>query len=207
MPDVASGAPGARDSAEKGALLGEISERRTNTNMNTKKKLPTETTARSYNKRAELDESADNGEAQYDRIRAGGTQDVPPGRYHAVINEFVVQEADARGQSVRAKFDLAGEDYRDTAPIVTWYKIFDDRERIVDWSVRNFKIALAKLGYENVPFRKLPMLLAEITDEHPGVMLRISYRKDGNGTTWQRVEVEGPCDDDVIRELKASIPY
>jgi hypothetical protein len=51
------------------------------------------------------------------------------------------------------------------------------------------------------------MLLAEITDEHPGVILRISYRKDGNGTTWQRVEVEGPCDDDVIRELKASIPY
>jgi hypothetical protein len=157
-----------------------------------------------------IHEPADNGEAQYDRISASsGAKNVPSGRYPAVVNEIVLQEADARGQSVRAKFDLAvaDEDYRDNAPIVTWYKIFDDRERIVDWSVRNFKIALAKLGYENVPFRKLPMLLAEITDEHPGVMLRISYRKDGNGTTWQRVEVEGRCDDDVIRELKASIPY
>jgi hypothetical protein len=60
----------------------------------------------------------------YQRVKR--RQNVPSGRYSAVINEIVLQEANARGQSVRAKFHLAvaDEDYHDNAPIVTWYKIF-----------------------------------------------------------------------------------
>jgi hypothetical protein len=136
----------------------------------------------------------------------GNADDLPAGKYEAIFKSGILQEPDAKGQSVRVSFELCHPDLQDNNQVTTWFKLFDASENKVEGGIRAFKGTLAKLGYK-ATFDELEDILAELTEERPGVMLKISYSKDRDGNVWQRAVVESLCDNQIVQEYKDNVPY
>ena len=147
---------------------------------------------------------------------SGNADQIPAGKYEAVITSVILQEPDLKGQSVRWNFDLCDPDLGDNNKVVTWNKLFyaDDSPCIP--GIRIMKVSLAKIGYEDVQIdpddeelRKLRTVFEEVTDaeEKVGVLLNISYNKGTDGVTYQRVMVDSASDNDMIQEYRDRVPY
>lgn len=142
--------------------------------------------------------------ATYDTIKPGGgsASDIPPGRYEAIVVGAVLQEPNQKGQSLRVNFELCTEDLA-TNEVPTWFKFYAADGTINEFGIRLWKMALTKLGYEDVKEDDLPELLEQIMEDRPGAIVKISYETVvGYSTPFQRVEVEAPCDNDVVAAYK-----
>lgn len=132
-------------------------------------------------------------------------ENIPPGKYEAIVSEGVYQAPDAKGQSVRLRFDLCDPDYKDQNQIAQWYRILDaDNEPFVG-GIKALAFQFAKLGYE-LTLSGIEEDLAKITEDKPGVLVKVSYR-DYQGAQYPKVNIEGLCDNDVVQEYKDSVPY
>jgi PDZ domain-containing secreted protein len=69
------------------------------------------------------------------------------------------------------------------------------------------KEALAKLGYNPKDYDELQEVCEEVTEQKPGVSIKVSYSPDKEGTPRVRVTIQGEQDNDVIQEYKDSVPY
>jgi hypothetical protein len=137
---------------------------------------------------------------------SNNADNLPPGKYEAIIKDVVMQAKDAKGQSVRMHFELCSPNLAEANSITTWFKIADADEQIVGGGIRALKQTLAKLGYE-ATFDDLEECFEQITEEKPGVLLKISYSKDAQGNEWQRAVVEDLCDNDIVAAYKDNVPY
>ena len=62
---------------------------------------------------------------------------------------------------------------------------------------------MTKLGYEDVKEDDLQELLEQMSEDRPGAVIKISYQTvKGYSSPLQRVEVEAPCDNDVVAKYK-----
>lgn len=145
--------------------------------------------------------------AAFDRIPLTNNADqIPAGTYEAIIRDIVMQEPDAKGQSVRVHFELCASEFEDGNNITSWFKIVDSEGESVDGGIRALKQSLAKLGYE-VSGVELEECFDEISKEKPGVVLKVSYAQDAQGNTWQRAAIQSTCDNEVVAAYKDNIPY
>jgi hypothetical protein len=69
-----------------------------------------------------------------------------------------------------------------------------------------FKKSLAKLGIE-VKGEDLEDTIQEIHDEHPGIVLKLTYAKGNDGNIYPRMAIQGPCDNEVVAEYRDQVPY
>lgn len=150
--------------------------------------------------RSSLAEAFDNTSA------TNNADDLPPGKYEAIVKNAVLQEPDAKGQSIRMSFDLCNPDLAENNQVTTWFKLFDANGNKVDGGIRAFKGTMAKLGYKP-KFDELDEVLAEIMEERPGVLLKVSYSKDRDGNVWQRAVVDSLCDNEVVQEYKENVVF
>lgn len=146
--------------------------------------------------------------AAFDRIPLTNNADeIPAGTYEAIVRDIVLQEPDNKGQSVRIHFELCNPEFKETGNSITqWFKIVDARGESVDGAIRALKAALAKLGYEPSG-EELEECFEQITDEKPGVLVKVSYSKDEAGNVWQRANIQGQCDNDIVMQYKDDMPY
>jgi hypothetical protein len=143
----------------------------------------------------------------FDSVPASNNADnIPAGKYEAIIRSGILQEPDAKGQSVRFSFELCHPDFGDANQITTWFKLFDADGDRVDGGIRAFKGSMAKLGYE-VAFDEIETQLEQITEEVPGIVLKVAYTNDRDGNTWQRATIESTCNNDVVQKYKDNIKY
>jgi len=144
----------------------------------------------------------------YDDIKPGGgnANDIPPGRYEAILLSAVLQEPNENGQSLRLNFQLCNDDLP-TTDLPTWFKFYRADNSINEFAVGLWKSTLARLGYQDVKEADLPELLDQIGQDQPGVIVKVSYQTPkGYTTTFQRVDVEATCDNDVIAAWRDNHP-
>jgi hypothetical protein len=148
------------------------------------------------------DKPAPKAGATYDTIKSGsGTaRDLDPGRYEAVIILATLQDKNDSGQSLRLNLVLCDESIVNN-DLPTWFKLYRADDSLNEFGVQMWKATLARLGYQDVPEAELPQLLAQITADRPGVVVKVGYKTD-KGRTFQRVDIEGTCDSDVIARYK-----
>jgi hypothetical protein len=140
----------------------------------------------------------------YDDIKPGGgnANDIPPGRYEAILLGAILQEPTENGQSLRLNFKLCTEDLV-TNEVPTWFKFYRGDGSINEFAISLWKTALVRLGYKDVKEEDLPELLEQLSEDRPGAVIKISYQTvKGYANPLQRVEVEGPCDNDVIASYR-----
>jgi hypothetical protein len=136
---------------------------------------------------------------------------VPQGIHEAIIREFVLQPPSAKGQSARLKLELCGPDFigkKNT--LTTWYTLEFANGEECEGGMFAFKLALTKLGYDpdNLEPEQYLEVLDEITNEHPGVLVKVGYSDpDENGQVWTRVRIEDTSDSDVVEAYRDNIPY
>jgi hypothetical protein len=65
---------------------------------------------------------------------------------------------------------------------------------------------MAKLGYKINDFAELEPTFEEISEEKPGVNLKISYR-EYKGQEYQQADIVSLCDNDVVQEYKDEVAY
>ncbi len=150
--------------------------------------------------------------AAFDSVSlSSSASEIPPGKYEAVVTRLTLQEPDQKGQSVRANFELCSPKFENKNQLVTWFKLLESDHRTpIDGGIKAFKAMLAKLGYE---LKGVDMedpnseIYTEITQEQPGVMLRITYQQANDGNTYQRIIVDSLCSNDVVAQYKDNVPY
>jgi hypothetical protein len=149
----------------------------------------------------------------YDSIKPGSSSsEIPQGRYEAIVRGVTMQEPNDHGQSIRVNFEICSDAFAGTS-VPTWFKIYQPDGTIVPFAVELWKRMLARLGYEDVLESELPQLLDQISADMPGAVIKVSYQKSKkDGNTYQRVEVDQPCDNAVIQRYKEDnirddIPY
>jgi hypothetical protein len=169
----------------------------------------------------ELDETEDSEDrskgrsslaAAFDSVSlSSSASEIPPGKYEAIVSRLTLQEPDQKGQSVRANFELCSPAFDNKNQLVTWFKLLESDHRTpIDGGIKAFKAMLAKLGYE---LKGADMedpdseIYATITQEQPGVTLKISYQQANDGNTYQRILVDSLCDNEVIAQYKDNVPY
>lgn len=136
----------------------------------------------------------------FDKTKATGSVDA--GKYEAIIDEFVLQKPNEKGQSARIKFKIASEGDAQGQTATQWYKMFEADETAAK-GLEFLKKDLAILGYDDVKFGELEDVFEEITDQHPGVVLTVVH-KDG----FVNCYIGGLCEDSaIIDEFKANNPY
>lgn len=126
---------------------------------------------------------------------------VDEGKYEAVIQEFVMQDADEKGQSARIKYEIADEgDFRGQV-LTQFYKVFEADES-AGKGAAFLKKDLAVLGYEDVGLDDLEGVMEEIVKADTGVL--ISVKQNGQFTNCY---LGGLAEDsDVIKEYLANRP-
>jgi hypothetical protein len=144
-------------------------------------------------------------EATYDTIKPGSgggitADDVPPGRYTAIISGAILQDMNENGQSLRLVFDLCDDAVAGTE-VPTWFKFYRADGTINEFAIGLWKTTLAKLGYQDVKEAELPELLEQVTVDRPGVIVKVSYQ-NVQGRIYPRVDVEGLCDNDIVAAYK-----
>ena len=146
----------------------------------------------------------------------GNADDIPSGRYEAIIRNVTLQLPDVKGQSVRWNFELCNLELGDSNKVVTWNKLFYDDNSPCVPGIQIMKQSLAKIGYTNIEIdpedddlQGLQKVFEEITDadEKVGVILEITYNKGNDGRSWQRLRIDSACDNDVVQEYRDTIKY
>jgi hypothetical protein len=133
--------------------------------------------------------------------------DLPPATYEAILRAGVLQDADARGQSVRFNFDLCDPRFSEANNVAAWRKLLDENDEPVGGGVRTLYNDLAKLGYEKPADEdELIEILDDITNEQYGVLVKISYRK-WEGNDYQTVNIVGKCDNEVVQEYRENVKF
>jgi hypothetical protein len=94
--------------------------------------------------------------------------------YEAIIREAVVQEPDARGQSVRLKFELCGAEFGDQNTITQWFRIFTEDDEPFEPGIKSLAYNFAKLGLE-LDFNTIDEVCAELSEERPGVIVKVVH--------------------------------
>jgi hypothetical protein len=141
----------------------------------------------------------------FDSVKGfNNADDVPIGKYEAIIRDVVLQEPDAKGQSARMHFELCSDDFTDANSVTTWFKLQDTDGEPVRGGLMALKATLAKLGYDPKG-DELEAVFEEITNENPGVLIKISYTTDSNH--YQRIQVDSLCDNEVVEEYKDNVKY
>jgi hypothetical protein len=139
----------------------------------------------------------------YDSIKAGGgktANDIPPGRYEAIVAGVTLQDMNENGQSLRINFELCSEDV-ENGDLPTWFKFYRGDGSVNEFAIGLWKTTLAKLGYQDVKEAELPELLEQISADKPGVIVLVTYQ-NVKGVNYQRVNVESLCDNDVVARYK-----
>lgn len=137
--------------------------------------------------------------------------DIKAGTYEAIIRAIVLQDADAKGQSVRVNVELCAPEFSEANQLVDWRKIINADGDAVGGGIRALGQDLARLGYE-VPTpdedfeENLEAIFDEITKEKPGVIVKVTYQNVG-GTSYQHFSIHGPCDNEVVEAYKDNVPY
>jgi hypothetical protein len=112
------------------------------------------------------------------------TGSLPAGDYPAVLEDIQLLEFNpARGQSVRARFDVGAERL-----LEAWWRLIDYNREPVKGGIIGIKILLDRLGYEygtyDLTEEALSELFAEISQAKPELDVRVSYKDQ-----WQNVRV------------------
>jgi hypothetical protein len=156
------------------------------------------------------DEPKDRGSLA-DRFNAiaksfsSNASDVPPGMYEAIIKEAVLQAPDAKGQSVRIKFELCDPEFKGQNQITNWFRVINEEGEPVQGAIHSLAYNFAKLGYD-LDWNELENTLAEITEEKPGIIAKVTVSQ-GTQRVFTNVSIEKTCDNDVVQEYKDNIPY
>lgn len=156
-------------------------------------KAKTSSTVKKQVDREEEQESTGSAASAFDNAKAQGS--VAPGKYEAVIEELVLQDADEKGQSVRIKYGIATAGDERNNKVAQWYKILEADES--EGKGASFlKKDLAILGYPDVRFADLEDAFKEIVEKDLGVL--VTVKQNGQFTN---VYLSGLCEDqDVIDE-------
>lgn len=125
-------------------------------------------------KAAAAHEEGGSGESRadaFDNVKAQGSVD--PGKYEAVIEEFVLQDADdEKGQSARIKYGIASAgDFRGVQ-VTQFYKVFEANGD-TGKGAAFLKKDLAVLGYGEVKFADLEEAFEEIVEKDMGVLITV----------------------------------
>jgi hypothetical protein len=136
---------------------------------------------------------------------------IKAGTYEGIIRSIVLQEPDSKGQSVRINAELCGEEFEDANQLVDWRKLISGDGEAVTGGIRALGNDLARLGYEFPDTggdfdENLEAIFDAITKERPGVILKVTYQHV-NGVDYQHFQVQGECDNDVVRAYKDNVPY
>lgn len=129
---------------------------------------------------------------QFDDTKPQGAVD--PGKYYAVIEEFVMQEPDDKGQSARVKYGIANDGEFRGQQVTQFYKVFESDDS-TGKGAAFLKKDLAVLGYGDVKFADLDEAFEEIVNKDMGVVITVKQ----NGQ-WTNVYLGGLAEDgsDVI---------
>lgn len=135
----------------------------------------------------------DDGASAFDDAKPQGQVD--PGKYEAVIEEFVLQEEDEKGQSARIKYGIANEGEFRGQQVTQFYKLFEsgrdeNNKRIVGKGASFLKKDLAVLGYGDVKFADMEEAMAEIVDNNTGVVITVKQNQQ-----WTNVYLAGLAED------------
>jgi hypothetical protein len=140
----------------------------------------------------------------FDSVSGGGDAiDIPHGNYEAIITEVVKQKFDAKGQSIRMKFELCDPDFGENNKLTTWFKICDKDHEAVTGGILALKATLAKLGYKPSG-AELPEVFDQIMEDRPGVILKVSSAVV-DGVEWPRITVMTVCDNDIVMAYKDQV--
>lgn len=153
----------------------------------------------------EGDEGADSEADVFDNVRPQGTVD--NGKYEAVIKEFVLQDADEKGRSVRLKVAIADEGEFQGVELAQFYKVLEAPNaagKVTAGKGAAFlKADLVKLGHENVRFADMPDVFEEIVEAKTGVLVTVKQ----NGA-FTNVYINGLSEDSqVIADFLATNPF
>jgi len=151
---------------------------------------------------------ADALTAAFDSVPlSNSASEIPAGKYEGIITRVTLQNPDAKGRSVRVNFELCDPRFENKNQLVTWFKILEsDLRTPVAGGVKALKIMLGKLGYDPKG-SEMEQAFDEISQDQPGVMLRINYAEGSDGIVYQRIIVDGLCDNEVVETYKDKIPY
>lgn len=159
----------------------------------TKQTPPARATAGTKRAPAQEEEKGSMSKADaFDNAKAQGAVD--NGKYDAVISEFVLQDADEKGQSVRIKYKIATEGDFENQELAQFYKCFEADES-PGKGLAFLKKDLAILGYDDVKFAELEDVFEEIVEKRAGVV--ITVRQNGQFTNCY---LGGLCEDSSVVE-------
>jgi hypothetical protein len=137
---------------------------------------------------------------------SNNAKNIPPGTYEAIIRRFVIQQPDAKGQSARIEYELCDPEFQGKENSVTgWFKLLEPDLRTPGGGMKPFKIALAKLGYEPENSEEAEACLQEITENNPGVLIKITY--DDNYPDYPRTRIESESDSEVVENYRDNVVY
>jgi hypothetical protein len=120
---------------------------------------------------------------------------IPKGTYEAILAAATLQEQKENvGQSVRFNFELVDPDYSDGNKLVDWRRIIDKEGEVAEVGLRILRQELAKLGYEPTDEAELVEVCEHITEEKPGVEIKVFYQ-EAKGVTYQHVNIVGPLEE------------
>lgn len=141
-------------------------------------------------------------------LNAGATG-ITAGKYEAIVRQIVIQEPDPKGTSIRVNFELCDPEFTDKNQITTWFKVLDKDGATVDGGIKACKAMLAKLGYkiDEIDEDELKDCFSEISNENPGVLVKITYQEAKDGNTYQRVQVDSTCDNDVVASYRDNVAF
>lgn len=149
--------------------------------------------------------------AKFDSVKPSSRADnIPAGKYEAVIKSIGWQKPDGRGQSIRVNYDLCNPEFGNSNQVAGWFRIFDANGDEVPVGIQIFKAAMIRLGYEEPSFDDLEPLFEEINNDNPGVLLNITYSdpsKSKDGRRFQQPNIDSQCDNDVVQEYKDNVAY
>ena len=138
-------------------------------------------------------------------------KNIPEGLHEAVLTRFVIQQPNTKGQKAMAEYALVNPDFGEKNKVQGWFGIMDEKGEAAK-GLYWFKIALSKLGYDTDKFDEeedptdlYEQALEEITDEQPGVLIKISYNADYPDSP--NVRLEDQADSQLIQEYKDNVPF
>jgi hypothetical protein len=136
----------------------------------------------------------------FDQAKAMGSVEV--GKYEAVVDEFVLQKPDEKGESARIKYKIASEGDAQGQTVTQWYKLFNADETPAK-GLEFLKKDLAVLGYDDVKYRDLEGVFEEIADAHTGVVITVKHNDN-----FVNCYLQGLCEDsDIIEAFLEKFPY
>lgn len=140
----------------------------------------------------------------FDNVPLTNNSTVKAGKYEAIIKEMVLQPyEEGKGQKIRIKYELCDPEYTEDNELTDWRTIVAKDGEANEVGIRLFKQELARLGYE-VTFDELEECFEQITDEKPGIMVKVSYR-EWQGNDFLQTSIDDLCDNDVVQEYKDTI--